>query len=105
MRIADEIAQMPSYADDYVRNHQSTPATSYSELVSRSYDFELVARQALDGTNQYRASKGLAPLRWHDGIARIAAEHASQMASGAMPFNHDGFNERVRAFPVVHRSA
>ena len=31
--------------------------------------------------------QGLAPLQWHDGIARIAREHAEQMASGAAPFS------------------
>ena len=71
----------------YRQTHQASPATSYSTLVSRSYagssdftrapkleafsrsgmcqcpecglpqDPELIARQALDGTNQYRASK------------------------------------------------
>lgn len=105
MRVQDEITNTPSYAEEYVRNQQSTPATSYSELVSRSYEFELIARQALDGTNAYRARKGLAPLRWHDGIAKIAAEHAAQMASGRMPFSHDGFDDRVRAFPVSHSRA
>ena len=32
--------------------------------------------------------QGLVPLQWHDGIARIARQHAEQMASGAMPFSH-----------------
>ena len=31
--------------------------------------------------------QGLPPLRWNDGIARIAREHAEQMASGAAPFS------------------
>lgn len=31
--------------------------------------------------------EGLPPLRWNDGIARIAREHAEQMASGAAPFS------------------
>lgn len=105
MRVEDEIANTPSYAEEYVRNHQGAAATSYRELVSRSYDFELIGRQALDGTNAYRARKGLPPLRWHDGIAKIAAEHAVQMASGRMPFSHDGFDARVNAFPVAHRRA
>merc|ERR1712137_1184352 len=74
-------------------------------LVTRDYDPELLGRRALDLTNQYRASKGLAPCRWHDGIARIAADHAAQMASGAATFSHDGFDARVRAFPVIHRAA
>jgi len=105
MRISDEIANMPNYAEEYRQSVQNTPARDYSTLVARSYDPELIAREALDLTNRYRASKGLAPCRWHEGIARIAAGHAGQMATGTMPFSHDGFNERVRAFPVAHRSA
>ncbi|CAJ1385815.1 unnamed protein product, partial [Effrenium voratum] len=105
MRVEEEIAGMPSYAEQYRREHQATSATNYSELVERGYDPELLARQALDGTNGYRASKGLAPLQWHDGIARIAREHAQQMSSGAAPFSHDGADQRFRAYPVAHRSA
>lgn len=105
MRINDEIANTPSYAEEYRQQFQSGPARNYSTLVSRSYDPDLISRQALDGTNRYRASKGLAPCRWHDGIARIAAEHARQMASGEAPFSHDGFHARVQAFPISHRSA
>ncbi|CAK9039587.1 Uncharacterized membrane protein YlbC [Durusdinium trenchii] len=105
MRVQEEIAGMPSYADEYRLSHQSAPATNYSTLVARSYDPELIARQALDGTNRYRASKGLPPLRWNDGIARIARDHAEQMASGAAPFSHDGVDQRFRAYPVAHQSA
>jgi len=103
MRVQSEIDGMPSYAQEYQRGQRS--AASYGEMVSRSYDPELIARQAMDGTNGYRASKGLAPLRWHDGIAKIAREHAEQMARGEMPFSHDGFNARVSRFPVAHRAA
>jgi len=105
MRVQEEIAGMPNYAEEYKQSKQSAPATNYSTLVARSYDPELIARQALDGTNRYRASKGLPPLRWHDGIARIAREHAEQMASGAAPFSHDGVDQRFRAYPVSYQSA
>jgi len=99
MRVDDEIAGMPNYAEQYRLARQSAPAHDYSTLVARSYDFELISRQALDGTNRYRASHRLAPCQWHEGIARIAAEHAASMASGAAPFSHDGFNARVSRFP------
>merc|ERR1719229_1500962 len=105
MRVQTEISNMPNYADEYRRNAHAEPVHEYSRLVDRSYDPELISRQALDGTNKYRASKGLPPCRWNAGIARIAAEHAAQMASGAAPFNHDGFNARASAFPVAHRGA
>jgi len=105
LRVQEEISNTPNYAEEYRQTNQATPAGNYSLLVARSYDPELLARQALDGTNRYRASQGLVPLRWHDGIARIARIHAEQMASGQATFSHDGFDARVRAYPVAHRSA
>jgi uncharacterized protein YkwD len=105
MRISDEIANTPCYAEEYRLANHNQPVHDYSSLVLRSYDPQLIARQAMDLTNQYRASKGLPPCVWNDGIARIAAEHAAQMASGKATFSHDGFDERVKAFPVAHRSA
>ena len=104
-RISDEITNMPNYADQYRLDRQGQSAHDYSTLVSRMYDPELIAREALDDTNQYRASRGLAPLRWHGDVARIAAEHAGQMASGTAPFSHDGFNQRVNRYPMPHRGA
>lgn len=105
IRVADEIASRPNYAEEYRQRAHAAPARDYSTLVQRSYDPELIAREALDATNQYRASKGMPPCRWHAQIARIAAQHAASMASGAAPFSHDGFDQRVAAFPVAHRSA
>lgn len=105
MRVNEEIANTTNYADEYRRARQSAPAHDYSTLVARSYDPELISRQALDGTNSYRASKGLPPCRWNEGIAQIAAEHAASMASGAAPFSHDGFNARVARFPLAQRGA
>lgn len=99
MRVQSEIANTTNYADEYRRNVQSGPARDYSTLVARGYDPELISREALDGTNRYRASHGLAPCRWNEGVARVAAQHAASMASGEAPFSHDGFDARVRAFP------
>jgi uncharacterized protein YkwD len=105
MRVDREIENMPNYAEEYRRTQQATPARDYSTIVSRSYDPELISREAVDLTNMYRASKGMVPVRWNEGIARIAAEHAASMAAGRAPFSHDGFDARVRAFPVAHRGA
>lgn len=89
---------MPNYAEEYRQNAHAEPVHDYSTLVARGYDPELISRQALDGTNQYRASKGLTPLRWNVGIASIAAKHAISMARGEAPFSHDGADERFGAF-------
>merc|ERR1711871_1803719 len=103
MRIDEEIAGTTNYAEEYQRNRHSAPVHDYSTLVARGYDPELISRQALDGTNRYRASKGLPPCRWNVEIARIAAEHAASMASGRATFSHDGFDARCRKMPP-HRS-
>jgi len=105
MRVSEEIAGTTNYAEEYVLARQSDAAHNYSTLVARSYEPELISRQALDGTNRYRASHGLPPCRWNAGIAEIAAEHAAAMASGAATFSHDGFNARVSRFPVAQRGA
>lgn len=51
--------------------------------------------------NQYRASKGLAPLTLNETISQQARTHSQNMASGAVAFSHDGFSSRVQAISKV----
>lgn len=54
--------------------------------------------ELLDGTNDFRAEhQGLMPLQWHEGLARVAKDHATQVAEGRAPFSHDGAQERFKA--------
>lgn len=45
--------------------------------------------------NQYRVEKGYAPLTLKDVITTQARQHSNNMASGSVPFSHDGFQQRV----------
>ena len=45
--------------------------------------------------NTERAKLGLAELVYDENIAAIARSHSDAMASGAVPFSHDGFDGRV----------
>jgi uncharacterized protein YkwD len=45
--------------------------------------------------NAYRSSIGIAGLRWNESIAEQARRHSRDMASGASPFGHDGFDGRM----------
>jgi uncharacterized protein YkwD len=45
--------------------------------------------------NNYRSSLGKSGLAWNDKIAGVARSHSREMADGACPFGHDGFEERV----------
>ena len=51
--------------------------------------------------NQYRASLGLAELEWSDVIAEQCRIHSQNMASGAVEFNHGGFDQRIAAIDAV----
>lgn len=51
--------------------------------------------------NQYRASKGLAPLTLDERISQQARTHSQNMGSGAVAFSHDGFTGRVQAIAKV----
>lgn len=103
MRVADAIEGRTQYAKEY--EAQRGQATSYAELLTRSYDPQYLGRKALDDSNNFRALQRMPPLRWSQAIADIAAAHARQMARGEMPFSHQGFDARVRQYPFVYVSA
>lgn len=47
--------------------------------------------------NAYRQSKGLKPLTFSRALYTEAATHSANIASGAVPFSHDGFKKRFKA--------
>lgn len=57
--------------------------------------------------NQYRARKGLSALTIADSLTQQARLHSQDMATGKMPFSHQGFDQRVKeiAKSVPYRGA
>lgn len=53
--------------------------------------------------NQYRADRGLPSLTLDSRISDQARTHSQDMASGKVPFGHDGFTQRVQAIAQVIR--
>jgi uncharacterized protein YkwD len=45
--------------------------------------------------NTFRKKQGLAALQMNDDIADAARRHSKDMATGRVPFGHDGFDERT----------
>ena len=57
--------------------------------------------------NQYRQSRNLPPLTLNTTISKQAKVHSQDMASGKVPFSHQGFEGRVKAIAksINYRSA
>lgn len=81
---------------------QSNPGSSGGRSNSNTASIE---QSVFDQINQYRASQNLPALTRNSAIDQQARIHSENMASGKVPFSHQGFNERVKASGVAHKSA
>ncbi|RYY54775.1 MAG: CAP domain-containing protein [Chitinophagaceae bacterium] len=71
-----------------------TRNTVASVSADRILPADPIVTDILTLTNKARAKKGLSALVMKDGLNRIAAGHSQNMATGKVPFSHDGFKER-----------
>ncbi len=69
---------------------------------SKEETCDQLAQKAFEKTNQFRESKGLSKLIWHQKVSDIACEHSMNMASKKVAFGHAGFEERVKKFPFQY---
>ena len=78
--------------------HAPAAAQSGRSVPSRgTHSTWSVERDLFERVNAYRVSKGLSSLAWSDIIAKQARRHSREMASGAAPRGHGGFEERIAA--------
>lgn len=60
-------------------------------------------------TNQFRKSQGLPGLVMRDELNKIAKKHSMDMATGRVPFGHQGFDDRdaqaKKVIPGIHSFA
>ena len=79
-----------------------TPATSSPTTSTQTPNSLVSLEQAVhDQVNQYRASRGLPALALDSRISQQARTHSQNMASGTVPFSHQGFSQRVEALGTV----
>jgi len=64
---------------------------------SRDIDTEGMEKDILYYINQYRSSIGLPALQMISAATEQATQHSIDMANRAIPFGHDGFDERMDA--------
>jgi len=68
--------------------------SAYAE--SESNNVATLEQQVQELVNNHRTAMGLAPLEYHEDIARIARRHSNDMANGYVSMGHEGADERGR---------
>jgi uncharacterized protein YkwD len=72
------------------------PKVTPEQLSERSQTpLQDIEQEIVKEINEYRATKGLPPLKWNPEIAQQARRHSQNMASQRVPFGHQGFQQRV----------
>lgn len=78
-----------------------SPAASPVTVAQNSGSFSALEQSTHAQINQYRKSRNLPPLTLNAQISQQARLHSQAMASGKVPFSHDGFQQRVQ---VIRKS-
>jgi uncharacterized protein YkwD len=65
----------------------------------------IIEAAAFQQINAYRASKNLPLLTRNSQIDQQARIHSQNMATGRVPFSHDGFSQRLQAIGIPYSSA
>lgn len=74
-----------------------TPTAAPAPKTSNSSSFTALEQSIHEQVNQYRQSQNLPPLKLDARISKEARAHSQAMASGKVPFSHEGFEQRVKA--------
>ena len=70
-----------------------------------AFNTTALEKSVFDKINRYRVSVGLPKLSLNASITKQARIHSKNMASGKVPFSHQGFKERVTVLPIIYKSA
>ncbi len=78
------------------RQRSGVPAEDYLNPLEKNAFMQI---------NDYRLSKGLAPLELDNRIVDQCRKHSDDMAKGSVPFGHEGYDQRMKATGVKHEAS
>lgn len=85
---------------DKVISREQTPVQPPVSKVS-NIPFITLEKSVHEQVNQYRQSRNLPPLILDPTISEQSRLHSQAMASGKVPFSHQGFEQRVKSINKV----
>ncbi|MGH1397087.1 MAG: CAP domain-containing protein [Trichormus sp.] len=94
------VQSFPQRPDNTSR--QSNPSSAGGQSNSNAASIE---QAVFDQINQYRASQNLPALTRNSAIDEQARTHSQNMASGQVPFSHQGADQRFKATGIPYKTA
>jgi uncharacterized protein YkwD len=87
----------PAEAEQVISDTSLKPPQVTPEQLSERSQTPLqdIEQEIVKEINEYRATKGLPPLKWDAEVAQQARRHSQNMANQRVPFGHQGFKQRV----------
>ncbi len=83
---------------------QSSPSSRVKQS-AKTVNIAGLEQSVFKQINQYRRSIGLQPFVVDSRMTNQAKHHSQDMASGMVPFGHDGFHQRVKAIAIPYSGA
>jgi len=84
---------------DDISNMQQRDKEATIRGQNKSGEMDQLGKEMLKYTNEFREKHGLPALKWSQPLADIGKKHSKAMGDKKAPFSHDGFNDRVKAYP------
>jgi len=83
--------------EDIAPTSNPTPNTQTTPIVQTQNNpsLDAIAQDIHQQINQYRQSQNLPPLKLNPTITQQAQQHSQEMATGQVPFSHQGFEQRA----------
>ena len=75
------------------------------KVVPKVLAVDQLGKEILQYTNQFRIENKLQQLEWNQKLANLAKKHSKNMALKKVAFGHDGFNDRIKKFPLPYKRA
>lgn len=101
LTVSGLVSCAPTYTSRMVVLAEGNSPAATTSQAPGSDEFSALEQSVHQQVNQYRQSQNLQPLTVDPRVSEQARSHSQQMASGNVPFSHQGFEQRIQKISSV----
>lgn len=98
---------LPGSCEVTTQASSPSPPSPPSPTVAADSPLAQMERLVHEQVNRYRTQQGFSPLRLDPLVSQQARQHSQAMATGRVPFGHQGFDRRIEVISrqISYRAA